>query len=74
MNLTKACPDHSDSTCRVSCQDPQHANGCVVLTSNVIDGSPCGYAGTCQSGKCQQGGLLDTAKVSRTLLNGYGRY
>ncbi|KAL1678711.1 Metallo-peptidase family M12-domain-containing protein [Schizophyllum commune] len=62
MNLTKACPDHSDSTCRVSCQDPQHANGCVVLTSNVIDGSPCGYAGTCQSGKCQQGGLLDTAK------------
>ncbi|KAL1738137.1 hypothetical protein HDZ31DRAFT_70342 [Schizophyllum fasciatum] len=62
MNLTKACPDHSDSTCRVSCQDPTHANGCVVLTSNVIDGSPCGYAGTCQNGKCQQGSALDTAK------------
>ncbi|TRM62928.1 Metallo-peptidase family M12B Reprolysin-like-domain-containing protein [Schizophyllum amplum] len=63
MNLTRSCPDHSDNTCRVSCQDPNNSNGCVVLTSNVIDGSPCGYGGTCASGKCIQGSVLDTAKA-----------
>jgi len=63
LNLTKACPNPSDSTCQVSCQDPTRSDQCILLTSLLIDGSPCGYGGMCSSGKCQTGNILDTAKA-----------
>ncbi|THH30380.1 hypothetical protein EUX98_g3806 [Antrodiella citrinella] len=62
MNLTKACPSPNNKSCQVSCQDPTTANQCVVLQSALIDGSPCGYGGTCSNGSCQAGSLLDTVK------------
>ncbi|ESK98122.1 zinc metalloprotease [Moniliophthora roreri MCA 2997] len=63
MGLKNACPNRGDNTCQISCQDPQRANSCVLLSSLLIDGSPCGYGGTCVSGRCQSGSLLDTAKA-----------
>ncbi|KNZ78213.1 Disintegrin and metalloproteinase domain-containing protein B [Termitomyces sp. J132] len=47
----------------VSCQDPNQANQCVILTSLLIDGSPCGYGGMCRAGTCQTGSFFDTAKA-----------
>ncbi|KAH8101428.1 Metallo-peptidase family M12-domain-containing protein [Cristinia sonorae] len=62
MNLKKACPNQNDKSCQVSCQDPSVANQCIILQSALVDGSPCGYGGTCVSGNCQTGSFLDTAK------------
>lgn len=62
MNLQKACPSVNDQSCQVSCEDPSNFNQCVILQSNLIDGSPCGYGGTCTNGNCQAGSFLDTAK------------
>ncbi|KAK7688106.1 hypothetical protein QCA50_008476 [Cerrena zonata] len=63
MNLKKACGGSNDKSCQVSCQDPNTANQCVILQSTLVDGSPCGYGGTCLSGNCQTGSFLDTAKA-----------
>ncbi|CAL1697050.1 unnamed protein product [Somion occarium] len=62
MNLSRACNSQNDRSCQVSCQDPRVFNQCVILQSTLIDGSPCGYGGTCVSGNCQSGSFLDTAK------------
>ncbi|KAI0063137.1 hypothetical protein BV25DRAFT_1907244 [Artomyces pyxidatus] len=62
MNLRQACPSPNKS-CQVSCQDPTRSDQCVILDSNLVDGSPCGYGGTCANGSCQAGNLLDTAKA-----------
>ena len=62
MNLQKACPSQNDKSCQVSCQDPTTSNQCVVLQSQLVDGSPCGYGGSCQGGSCKAGSALDTLK------------
>lgn len=61
MNLTSACTRNAGDTCQVNCEDPTKSNQCVVLSSNLIDGSPCGYGGMCYSGKCKSGNVLNTA-------------
>jgi len=58
--LKSACPGKDDKSCQVSCQDPRTANQCVVLQTQLVDGSPCGYGGTCSSGSCQSGSAWDT--------------
>ncbi|CAE6490666.1 unnamed protein product [Rhizoctonia solani] len=63
LNLTRACPSRNDRSCQVSCQDPRATNQCIVLQSNLVDGSPCGYGGTCSNGQCRSGSALDTAKA-----------
>ncbi|TEB34929.1 zinc metalloprotease [Coprinellus micaceus] len=63
MNLTRACPDRSDQSCQISCQDPRQANVCITLKALVVDGSPCGYGGYCQQGKCASGGVWETVKA-----------
>ncbi|THH12830.1 hypothetical protein EW146_g7321 [Bondarzewia mesenterica] len=63
MGLTQACPSKDDKSCQVSCLDPNSSNQCIVLDSSLVDGSPCGYGGTCASGACRAGSLLDTAKA-----------
>ncbi|PBL01373.1 hypothetical protein ARMGADRAFT_1160579 [Armillaria gallica] len=63
MNLTTGCSNRNDQTCQVSCQDPSNSNQCVLLSSLLIDGSPCGYGGSCQSGSCKSGSAIDTAKA-----------
>ncbi|QRW05755.1 reprolysin family zinc metalloprotease [Ceratobasidium sp. AG-Ba] len=63
LNLTRACPSRNDRSCQVSCQDPRASNQCIVLQANLVDGSPCGYGGTCSSGQCQAGSALETAKA-----------
>ncbi|KAI0825392.1 Metallo-peptidase family M12B Reprolysin-like-domain-containing protein [Trametes gibbosa] len=62
MGLSKACPSNNDKTCQVSCQDPTDSGRCVVLQSPLINGSPCGYGGTCDSGTCTPGSWWDTFK------------
>ncbi|KAF8887708.1 Metallo-peptidase family M12-domain-containing protein [Infundibulicybe gibba] len=62
MNLTTGCSSRNDQSCQVSCQDPR-SNGCILLSAPLIEGSPCGFGGTCVSGKCQSAGFLDTAKA-----------
>jgi len=60
MNLTTACPSKNDKSCLVTCQDPTTSNQCVVLQTPLVDGSPCGYAGTCISGSCKAGSWWNT--------------
>lgn len=61
LNLTTACPSSGDSTCQVSCQDPSNPSQCIVLNSQLVDGSPCGYGGTCYAGNCRPGTFLQAA-------------
>jgi hypothetical protein len=63
MGLRDACPIKGDVSCLISCQNPNATNQCIQLTSLLVDGSPCGYGGSCLSGKCQSADLLDTAKA-----------
>ncbi|KIK70326.1 hypothetical protein GYMLUDRAFT_32330 [Collybiopsis luxurians FD-317 M1] len=62
LSLTTGCPNHQN-TCQITCQDPTKSNSCVQLASLLIDGSPCGYGGTCSSGVCQPGSILDIIKA-----------
>ncbi|KAF4572473.1 hypothetical protein EYR36_006978 [Pleurotus pulmonarius] len=39
------------------------SNSCVLLQAMLVDGSPCGYGGTCQTGRCQAGSFLEKAKA-----------
>jgi len=61
MNLQVACPNQN--SCLVSCQDPNHTNECVVLQTQLIDGSPCSYGGMCSGGTCQPGTPINTLKA-----------
>ncbi|KAG8768597.1 hypothetical protein FRC12_005463 [Ceratobasidium sp. 428] len=63
LNLTRACPSRNDRTCQVSCQDPRTSNQCIMLQANLVDGSPCGYGGTCNNGECKAGSAIETAKA-----------
>ncbi|KAG8743409.1 hypothetical protein FRC10_012074 [Ceratobasidium sp. 414] len=63
LNLTRACPSRNDKSCQVSCQDPRTSNQCIVLQANLVDGSPCGYGGTCNNGACKSGSAIETAKA-----------
>lgn len=63
LGLTKACPTKNDRSCQVSCQDPRTTNQCIVLQTQLADGSPCGYGGTCLSGTCHSGSAWDTFKA-----------
>ncbi|TFL06250.1 Metallo-peptidase family M12-domain-containing protein [Pterulicium gracile] len=63
LRLQKACPNRGDTSCLISCQDPENPNQCRILQSPLIDGSPCGYGGTCNSGSCESGSALDSAKA-----------
>ncbi|GBE78703.1 Disintegrin and metalloproteinase domain-containing protein [Sparassis crispa] len=60
MNLTTACPNKDSKSCQVSCINPADPGQCIILQSDLIDGSPCGYGGTCNSGICQPGSAIDT--------------
>ncbi|KAK2462101.1 hypothetical protein APHAL10511_006564 [Amanita phalloides] len=62
MGYNTSCPSHGDTSCQVSCQDPTKANTCVLLGALLVDGSPCGYGGTCSSGKCQPGSVMAQIK------------
>lgn len=62
MGLTTGCPSHQN-TCQISCQDPTNSGQCIQLGSTLIDGSPCGYGGTCSSGICQAGSVLAILKA-----------
>ncbi|CCA69414.1 related to ADAM protease ADM-B [Serendipita indica DSM 11827] len=60
LNLTEACRT-SDTSCQISCTDPKNPAQCIVLNSQLVDGSPCGFGGTCITGTCRSGTLLQTA-------------
>ncbi|TFK19898.1 zinc metalloprotease [Coprinopsis marcescibilis] len=63
MNLSEPCPDRSDRSCQISCQDPERSNACLRLTSLLVDGSPCGFGGSCVKGQCQSANFIETAKA-----------
>ncbi|KAH9949455.1 Metallo-peptidase family M12-domain-containing protein [Amylocystis lapponica] len=63
MNLTTACANQDNKSCQVACQDPTSSNQCVVLQAALIDGSSCGFGGTCVQGNCQSGSTLHTIEA-----------
>lgn len=60
LGITKAC-SQSSSTCEMTCDNPS-GSGCVILGSYFSDGLPCGLAGTCNNGSCDEGSL--SARIS----------
>ncbi|KAI0960895.1 hypothetical protein AcV7_000147 [Taiwanofungus camphoratus] len=60
MNLTQSCPSQDSKSCQVTCQDPTSSSQCVMLSATLIDGSPCGYGGTCVGGSCKAASPLAT--------------
>ena len=55
MDFTTACPVSADNSCSVSCENPSSSSSCLILQQNFIDGTECGYGGTCEGGACQSG-------------------
>lgn len=53
MNMTQACGQRNDQTCKVWCKSG--ANQCNGGTTPLLDGSPCGYGGRCYGGSCKKG-------------------
>ncbi|KAJ4463631.1 hypothetical protein C8J55DRAFT_494244 [Lentinula edodes] len=43
--------------------DLGNSNSWIQLASLLVDGSPCGYGGTCSSGACRPGSILDIVKA-----------
>ena len=35
---------------------------CITLQTKLLDGSPCGYGGTCVNAQCQSGPFFDMVK------------
>ncbi|KAI8460868.1 disintegrin-like metalloprotease [Phakopsora pachyrhizi] len=62
LRLQKACPASASMDCQVSCVDTTGRADCIILSSNFVDGTSCGYGGRCQAGVCQSGSLKDTAQ------------
>ena len=68
LGLQQACPQ-AQQTCQISCEDPKNPTQCIVLNSQLVVGSPCGFGGTCDlNGNCQAGTLLDTVIVRSYLI------
>jgi hypothetical protein len=62
LGLQTECPQ-MEKSCSITCQDPKNSRQCISLQSILIDGSPCGYAGTCDKGNCKPGPFFDMAKT-----------
>ncbi|WWD16989.1 hypothetical protein CI109_101425 [Kwoniella shandongensis] len=61
LGLSQACGQKDDTSCVVSCKDPNISNQCVVLQTPLVDGSPCGYGGHCYNSTCRAGSWQSTA-------------
>ncbi|WAQ92889.1 hypothetical protein PtA15_17A371 [Puccinia triticina] len=62
LALTKACPAGATMDCKIACVDPTGRADCIVLATNFVDGSECGYGGRCVAGSCKAGSITDTAE------------
>ncbi|KNZ62065.1 hypothetical protein VP01_1318g5 [Puccinia sorghi] len=61
LSLTKACPAGATMDCKIACVDPTGRADCIILSTNFVDGSECGYGGRCLGGSCKAGSIKDTA-------------
>ncbi|UOH83270.1 hypothetical protein LQV05_005990 [Cryptococcus neoformans] len=61
MGLSEACGQRDDTSCVVTCKDPNSTSSCVVLQTPLVDGSPCGYGGHCYNQTCESGSWQATA-------------
>ncbi|KAI8086601.1 Metallo-peptidase family M12-domain-containing protein, partial [Halteromyces radiatus] len=62
LNITQQCPFQEDS-CSISCADPLDSQNCLVLSGMFLDGTECGLAGFCRSGKCVGSGFSNTVRA-----------
>lgn len=60
MTFTSACPANTANSCSISCQSPSNGASCLILQSQFIDGTSCGYGGTCLAGECKSGNWQST--------------
>lgn len=56
QEFTQACPVRASQSCSVACQTDSSSSTCTLFQTNFIDGTPCGYGGYCQNGKCESSG------------------
>ncbi|RIA86122.1 Metallo-peptidase family M12-domain-containing protein [Glomus cerebriforme] len=59
MGITKACSMLTDSSCTISCANPNDTNSCLQMSGFFVDGTPCGIGGRCNKGQCNTGSLSD---------------
>ncbi|RUS21904.1 Metallo-peptidase family M12-domain-containing protein [Jimgerdemannia flammicorona] len=62
LNVVQHC-SFQQSSCQISCADPTDSTGthCLMLSGNFLDGTDCGFGGTCQKGVCQSAGIVNAA-------------
>ncbi|KAI8622024.1 Metallo-peptidase family M12B Reprolysin-like-domain-containing protein [Chytriomyces sp. MP71] len=58
ITTSGVCPGTA-TQCQLLCQGP--GGQCYQLAGNMIDGTPCGYAGSCVQGSCQENGWFAQA-------------
>jgi hypothetical protein len=49
ISTVRACPEFY-MDCKLYCQDDKE--NCFLFNGNMLDGTPCGETGRCQSGQC----------------------
>ncbi|KAI1302829.1 hypothetical protein EDD11_005499 [Mortierella claussenii] len=57
--ITKQCS--ASNTCELTCNDPSGSPmSCIQIPGSFfVDGSPCGFGGTCNAGNCEYSGGAD---------------
>ncbi|POG62407.1 hypothetical protein GLOIN_2v1485446 [Rhizophagus irregularis DAOM 181602=DAOM 197198] len=60
MGITKACSALSDTSCTISCANPNDTNSCLQMSGYFVDGTPCGFGGKCNKGQCDSGSIGNT--------------
>lgn len=65
MGMNRACRK-SPNTCQLTCESS--GNSCINMSSNFIDGTPCGKKGTCLKGKCSEVTFASMMEDNSTLV------
>ncbi|KAJ3177701.1 hypothetical protein HK101_010202 [Irineochytrium annulatum] len=58
IDTNGVCPGH-DADCSLLCATK--AGDCLQMAGSFVDGTPCGYAGMCMAGSCQESGWFGVA-------------
>lgn len=53
----------------MTCANPDSGRSCLLLDSYFSDGLPCGLAGTCEDGSCNEGKSTIRARTRTRLAN-----
>lgn len=74
LGITKACSLVTDSDCSIRCANPTDSSSCLELNGYFVDGTPCGFGGRCNQGKCSNGSISTCTQIVLYTMYAYGLF